>query len=60
MVYILGRESKRIKVLPDDNDVENRIFHVILNISEFAHSCSSSKTVLSLLCIITDYANTVI
>lgn len=59
-IIFWDEEAKAVKVLPDDNDVENRIFHVILNISEFPQGCFSSKTDLSLLCVITNYANTVI
>lgn len=60
MWYVFWKEeAKKVKALADDNDVENRISHVILNISEFPQGCSLSKTDLSLLRIITNYANTV-
>lgn len=60
MWHVFWEEGeKAVKVSSDDDGVENTTFSVILNISEFLWGCSSSKTDLSLLCIIFNHANTV-
>lgn len=51
--------GKAVKVLFDYDGVENTTFCVMFNTAEFPQGCSSSKTYLSLLCIIINYTNTI-